>query len=686
MQYLTEFSFTLRENMAPLVSVVMPVYNHENYVEEALDSVALQTYQNIELIVIDDGSKDRSVSKIEAWVLKNPKIRVTFIPQTNRGAHNTINRGLKMAQGKYLTVLNSDDFYHVRRIELLVQKMEREEGQFIFSRVHLVDATGKSFPRGSALITWYEKALAEASDPTIGFKFLRHNIAISTGNFFFTKELFDQVGEFNSFRFNHDYDFVLRSLLITEPLFLNDELYFYRFHSDNTILSVGKGGLLELAEIYRKFLVSASKPHTNKLAPSVQNWPAAYIKHRIKFELDRFLKGHLEGNETPEKSALTLEPIAGKKEKITLISQDLSISGGPRLLSDVALTLKQQGYRVNVIALCKGPLAERLKNFGIPVTVIPYIFNFWDYDRFKVRRALKLMGALAIVWAKSGRKVLANTTLAWPLAVTSALAFPWKRLYWYIHESFGPEALIPGGLAQKLFHRILRSKRVAFWFGSKATRDVWKGFNVKGSVVYWSGREISAEASKERPIKTILSVGTAEPRKGFHILVEAFIKLIEEKRVADDVTLILVGFSDRSGALQKFGSDLILKIVNAGLLGRIQLLSKVTPEQVDKIYARADLFVQASFMECLPLTLLQAMSKGMPIVCAAVDGCLEAIEHKVSGYLCLPRNVQALADSMEYAIYHPKESWVCGQKAKLVFDAQFSKEATESVLLQQISC
>ena len=88
----------MKEENIPLVSVVVPCYNHEKYVKETIESIVNQTYKNIELIVIDDGSKDNSVKVIQELA---DKYGFTFIHRPNKGLSATLNEGIRLSKGKY---------------------------------------------------------------------------------------------------------------------------------------------------------------------------------------------------------------------------------------------------------------------------------------------------------------------------------------------------------------------------------------------------------------------------------------------------------------------------------------------------------------------------------------------------------------------------------------------------------
>jgi alpha-1,3-rhamnosyltransferase len=108
----------------PLVSVIIPAYNHEMYIEEALQSVINQTYKNIQFIVIDDGSTDRTAEIIEKFIKKNPDKNIQFIRKQNEGICKTLNKGLALAAGDYVACLASDDKWIENKLDEQVTFME----------------------------------------------------------------------------------------------------------------------------------------------------------------------------------------------------------------------------------------------------------------------------------------------------------------------------------------------------------------------------------------------------------------------------------------------------------------------------------------------------------------------------------------------------------------------------------
>lgn len=117
-----------------LVSVIIPVYNVENYLEKCIYSVVNQTYNNIEVICIEDKSTDNSLNLLKQIKLKNPKFNIKIIENlTNQGLSAARNLGVENAKGYYLTFLDSDDYINEGYIESLVAKAENTSSDIVIA-------------------------------------------------------------------------------------------------------------------------------------------------------------------------------------------------------------------------------------------------------------------------------------------------------------------------------------------------------------------------------------------------------------------------------------------------------------------------------------------------------------------------------------------------------------------------
>lgn len=265
-----------------LVSVVVPAYNHERYIEQALDSVFQQTYEHLELIVLDDQSTDRTLESAHSWAsradISSRFVRIVIQQnKQNSGAHATINNGLGMARGNVLTILNSDDGYAPDRIRLMMTAAEANNSSLLFSGVHVIDTAGQRFCN-STFAAELESAIDEVGFfPSVSFSLLRKNIAVSTGNLLFSRVLFDRVGGFRPFRYCHDWDFLLRACLFTEPTAVASPLYYYRIHDANSFAALRLEQHLEPLSIYRHFFSACRAGKcTNPMAPWTTHWPGLF--------------------------------------------------------------------------------------------------------------------------------------------------------------------------------------------------------------------------------------------------------------------------------------------------------------------------------------------------------------------------------------------------------------------------
>ena len=108
-----------------MLSVIIPVYNVENYLDKCLESVRKQTYTNLEIIIINDGSTDSSGKICEQYVEKDS--RIVYISKENEGTGKTRNLGIKISKGEYITFLDSDDWWDVNYAMLMVNAMKKAD-------------------------------------------------------------------------------------------------------------------------------------------------------------------------------------------------------------------------------------------------------------------------------------------------------------------------------------------------------------------------------------------------------------------------------------------------------------------------------------------------------------------------------------------------------------------------------
>jgi glycosyltransferase involved in cell wall biosynthesis len=304
----------------PEVSVVIPSYNHASFIGEAVRSVLAQSFADLELIVVDDGSSDQSLQVLAGF--KDPRLHV--FQQENRGAHAAINRGLQQASGKFLAILNSDDAYHPQRLEKMVSTLKSDpqvglissyitavdgEGRTVGikhgykdSEPWLLDAPGSSFRAGTDLVAVLHTV----------------NFLATTSNFVFSRSCYEQVGDFLPLRYTHDWDFALRAVRGFSLKLFSEPLLRYRMHNRNTIRENQAAMIFEIC-----WILAVHLPTFTLERSAAEKDPGLFVRQLLNsvytYDCDRVLNVLLlkRLDENPQAAARLLE--ATDAERIEFI-------------------------------------------------------------------------------------------------------------------------------------------------------------------------------------------------------------------------------------------------------------------------------------------------------------------------------------------------------------------------------
>lgn len=252
------------------VSVVIPSYNHALFIEDAIEGVIQQTLGSWELIIIDDGSSDGTRHLLESRYASHPQIKIIY--QNNQGAHHAINRGMSLAAGRYISILNSDDVYHPDRLRRLVEFCDQDPVGLAFTLVAPVDAKGEAID--SPEHPWcrlYARLIRELREDGVRMALLTGNFAITTSNFFFRTELVQELGGFSNLRYNHDWDFMARVAQrgMSIVCFGDEPLLSYRIHGNNTITQNTLKARLELKRVLHS-LIPPADPYSARLVSRIE--------------------------------------------------------------------------------------------------------------------------------------------------------------------------------------------------------------------------------------------------------------------------------------------------------------------------------------------------------------------------------------------------------------------------------
>lgn len=241
---------------SPVISVIIPLYNHEDFIKETILSVLNQSYSDLELLIIDDGSTDKSAEIVRE--ITDDRIIYTY--QENRGAHKALNRGIKAARGAFVSILNSDDVYHRDRLSECVHALNRDDSAYaVFTYLDFIDRHGEFIKtKYGAEDHWRGQTQVHSfrGDNVIILDLLAGNFPHTTSNLFCRKEVFEQIGYFADLRYLHDYDFFLRLAYKFKIAILKKPLLSYRFHEGNTLNEDFAASNFETGLVLANFLMN----------------------------------------------------------------------------------------------------------------------------------------------------------------------------------------------------------------------------------------------------------------------------------------------------------------------------------------------------------------------------------------------------------------------------------------------
>jgi glycosyltransferase involved in cell wall biosynthesis len=219
------------------VSIIIPFYNCE-YIDDAIESALAQTYKNIEVIVVNDGSTVYS-EKIKPYYN-----RICYIEQGNKGTAGALNTGIANATGDYFTWLSADDLYEPTKVEKQLNDLEQSNQVISYSSYVLIDKLG-NVTSGSIGVPF--------PDRLSFLKHLRRGCAINGCTVMVKMDVLRALGGFNeSLRFTHDYDLWARIAKDYSFSYIDECLVRYRVHNEMGTNKHKETIRIELSQVKRK--------------------------------------------------------------------------------------------------------------------------------------------------------------------------------------------------------------------------------------------------------------------------------------------------------------------------------------------------------------------------------------------------------------------------------------------------
>lgn len=209
----------------PLVSIIIPVYNGENFVEEAIRSALNQTYQNIEIILVNDGSTDNTEKICKKFS------QIKYFYQENKGVAAALNKGIREAKGQYFSWLSHDDLYKNQKIEKQIEFINKQKNKelILWSNYEIIDETGQKCGETKFEMVFSPNYLLTPLFPI--FNGLIHGCSLLIP-FSLLKEFESEEGVFDErLRYTQDYDLWYRLFRKSPLYFLPEPLIISRQHS-----------------------------------------------------------------------------------------------------------------------------------------------------------------------------------------------------------------------------------------------------------------------------------------------------------------------------------------------------------------------------------------------------------------------------------------------------------------------
>ncbi len=222
----------------PKVSVIVPNFQHEAYLQKRLDSIARQTFQDFELILLDDGSKDASVEILRKFADRHPDVKLLLNEKNSGSPFIQWNKGIAQASGEYLWIAESDDYCEDTFLESLVPLLDQNpELGIAYAHSMMVDEQDQKIHSYAENLAFIYKSKAWESDFIKSGKeackdwLLYHNPIPNASGILIRRKAYEEVkGADPKFRLNGDWHLYAKILLKYDLGFLNKELNYFRVH------------------------------------------------------------------------------------------------------------------------------------------------------------------------------------------------------------------------------------------------------------------------------------------------------------------------------------------------------------------------------------------------------------------------------------------------------------------------
>jgi glycosyltransferase involved in cell wall biosynthesis len=275
--------------MSNLVSVIIPLYNRERYIVDALESIARQSYCQVEVIIVDDGSADRS-PEVARECLHAHGLKGTVITIPNSGPDAARDFGITLAKGEFLAFLDSDDYFLPDYLEKMVGSLNRFQVEWAFCDFYLTEFDLTPTDRKSSQLKKLFTVARELENGTylletgVLFSYLLQEQPIFPSGMVIRRSLYDRLGSFTKLIperiLSLELEFLLRSARVAPALYLHDPLVYIRKHDDNIsgkVIKQEEGEVAVLKTVLSAYDLSGAEDALVRFEIAGRCWNVGYF-------------------------------------------------------------------------------------------------------------------------------------------------------------------------------------------------------------------------------------------------------------------------------------------------------------------------------------------------------------------------------------------------------------------------
>jgi len=220
----------------PLVSILIPFYNHNHFIKFTLDSILEDTYPNKEIIIINDGSSNPDDSNIVSWIKEHKdKISITYIQRENRGVTKTLNELITLSKGRYIVISASDDYLINNTLQKRVQLLQENPHKLLLLSDNIVVNDNGEQIYGSNLFEYRKSKKKNYTNENKLKQTIITRWSAAGACFMVNKKIYKEIGNYDETLIVEDWDFFLRAVAKNLILFYDEKVSAYRLHDNNTI-------------------------------------------------------------------------------------------------------------------------------------------------------------------------------------------------------------------------------------------------------------------------------------------------------------------------------------------------------------------------------------------------------------------------------------------------------------------